>query len=136
MVGSVIPNFKIKTQDGNETQFDSIHAPAIILFFNDIDCTDCRLAKVRLATDINLNKLIDRGVIKIVSIHPGKASEEWIADANNYPKNWIVGASECIYDMFDMRTTPTIYQLDDKHKIVAKNLSVDGILNVVGSINL
>lgn len=136
LVGSIAPNFKITTPDGNELQFDSIKAPAIILFFNDIECTDCRLAKVRLATDINLNKLIDRGVIKIVSIHPGEASEEWITEANNYPKNWIVGACEDIYDMFDMRTTPTIYQLDDKHKIVAKNLNVDGILNVVGNINL
>ncbi len=136
MVGSIVPNFKFSTPDGNEMQFDSIHAPAIILFFNDIECTDCRLAKVRLATDINLNKLIDRGVIKIVSIHPGEANEGWITEANNYPKNWIVGACENIYDMFDMRITPTIYQLDDKHKIVAKNISVDGILNVVGSINI
>lgn len=136
LVGSIAPNFEITTPEGSNIQFDSIKAPAIILFFNDIECTDCRLAKVRLATDLNLNKLIDRGVIKIVSIHPGEASEEWINEANNYPKNWVVGACEDIYDMFDMRTVPTIYQLDDNHKIVAKNLNVDGILNVVGNIKL
>ena len=127
---------KLQFRSGEKQQFDSIKAPAIILFFNDIDCTDCQLAKVRLATDINLNKLIDLGVIKIVSIYPGEANEEWKMEASNYPKNWIVGACNDIYDMFDMRVIPTIYQLDDNHKIIAKNLNVDGILSVVSSINL
>ena len=35
-----------------------------------------------------------------------------------------------------MRTSPTIYQLDDKHTIIAKNLNVEGIISVVGNINL
>lgn len=135
MKGSKLPNFEFETPEGKKLQFDSINAPAIILFFNDIDCTDCSLAKVRMAADINLNKLIDKGVIKIVSIYPGKSNEEWINEAKNYPKNWVVGACDDIYDLFDLRVTPTIYQLDDRHLIMAKNLSVDGILNVVGSIN-
>lgn len=136
LTNSTLPNFEYETPNGEKQQFDSIKAPAIILFFNDIDCTDCQLAKVRLATDINLNKLIDLGVIKIVSIYPGEANEEWKMEASNYPKNWIVGACNDIYDMFDMRVIPTIYQLDDNHKIIAKNLNVDGILSVVSSINL
>ena len=136
LIGSKLPNFEFETTDGSKMHIDSINAPAIILFFNDIDCSDCQLAKVRLATDINLNKLIERGIIKIVSIYPGKANEEWKAEATNYPSNWVIGACDNIYDMFDLRTTPTIYQLDDKHTIVAKNLNVDGILSVVSSINL
>lgn len=136
MIGSKLPNFEFETIDGNKLQFDSINAPAIILFFNDIDCTDCSLAKVRMATDINLNKLIDRGVIKIVSIYLGKATNEWKNEAQGYPKNWVIGACDEIYDMFDLRATPTIYQIDDKHSIIAKNLTVDGILSVVGGINL
>lgn len=136
MTGTTLPNFEYETVNGEKLQFDSIKAPAIILFFNDIDCSDCQLAKVRLANDINLNKLIDRGIIKIVSIHPGEASDEWKAQASNYPQNWIVGACNDIYDMFDLRAVPTIYQLDDNHIIVAKNLNVDGILSVVGNINL
>lgn len=136
LTNSILPNFEYETPNGEKQQFDSIKAPAIILFFNDIDCTDCQLAKVRLATDINLNKLIDLGVIKIVSIYPGEANEEWKIEANNYPKNWIVGACNDIYDMFDMRVIPTIYQLDENHKIIAKNLNVDGILSIVRNINL
>ena len=136
LTNSTLPNFEYETPSGEKLQFDSIKAPAIILFFNDIDCTDCQLAKVRLATDINLNKLIDLGVIKIVSIYPGEANEEWKMEASNYPKNWIVGACNDIYDMFDMRVIPTIYQLDENHKIIAKNLNVDGILSIVRNINL
>lgn len=136
LTNSTLPNFEYETPNGEKQQFDSIKAPAIILFFNDIDCTDCQLAKVRLATDINLNKLIDLGVIKIVSIYPGEANEEWKMEASNYPKNWIVGACNDIYDMFDMRVIPTIYQLDENHKIIAKNLNVDGILSIVRNINL
>ncbi len=135
MVGSRPANFEFTTPEGEKMQFDSIKAPAIMLFFNDLDCTDCRLAKARLATDLNLNKLIDRGVIKIVSIHPGEASDEWKTEASGYPQNWIVGAYDNAYDLFDMRVTPTIYQLDDNHTIISKNLNVDGILSVVSNIN-
>ena len=136
MVGSKPKNFKFVSADGSKLNFDAITAPAIILFFNDIDCTDCRLAKVRLATDLNLNKLIDKGVLKIVSIYPGTPTKEWFDDAQNYPKNWIIGACNDMSEMFDMRVTPTIYQLDENHIIVAKNLNVDEILNIVGNINL
>ena len=136
MVGNTPKSFKLISPEGSKVEFDTIKAPAIILFFNDIDCTDCRLAKVRLATDLNLNKLIDKGIIKIVSIYPGEATDEWKEEAKSYPKNWIIGACDDIYDMFDMRVTPTIYQLDENHTIIAKSLNVDGILNVVGSINL
>ena len=136
MVGSKLPNFTFTTPKGEKVEFDSVNAPAIILFFNDIECADCQLAKVRLATNINLNKLIDNGVIKIVTIYPGEPSKEWETEVESYPNNWIIGANEEIYDMFDMRTSPTIYQLDDKHTIIAKNLNVEGIISVVGNINL
>lgn len=136
MVGSKLPNFTFTTPKGEKVEFDSVNAPAIILFFNDIECADCQLAKVRLATNINLNKLIDNGVIKIVTIYPGEPSKEWETEVESYPNNWIIGANEDIYDMFDMRTSPTIYQLDDKHTIIAKNLNVEGIISVVGNINL
>lgn len=136
MVGSKLPNFTFTTPKGEKVEFDSVNAPAIILFFNDIECADCQLAKVRLATNINLNKLIDKGIIKIVTIYPGEPSNEWKAEVESYPNNWINGANENIYDMFDMRTSPTIYQLDDKHTIIAKNLNVEGIISVVGNINL
>lgn len=136
MVGSKLPNFTFTTPKGEKVEFDSVNAPAIILFFNDIECADCQLAKVRLATNINLNKLINNGVIKIVTIYPGEPSKEWETEVESYPNNWIIGANEEIYDMFDMRTSPTIYQLDDKHTIIAKNLNVEGIISVVGNINL
>lgn len=136
MVGSKLPNFTFTTPKGEKVEFDSVNAPAIILFFNDIECADCQLAKVRLATNINLNKLINNGVIKIVTIYPGEPSKEWETEVESYPNNWIIGANEDIYDMFDMRTSPTIYQLDDKHTIIAKNLNVEGIISVVGNINL
>ena len=136
MVGATAPSFNFVSPTGEMMVFDSISAPAIILFFNDPDCTDCRLAKARLSTDLNLNKLIDHGVIKIVSIHPGEADEQWKAEAANYPQNWIVGACEDIPDLFDMRTTPMIYQLDDKHKIIAKHLNVSGIIGALSNLNI
>lgn len=136
MVGYKIPSFEYVTPTGEKQLIDSIKAPAIILFFNDPDCIDCRLAKVRLATDINLNKLINKGVIKLVSIHPGEATEEWKSEVKNYPENWVVGACENIYDIFDMRTIPSIYQLNNKQEIISKNVTVDGILMVVNSIKL
>lgn len=134
--GNVAPTFNYVTPSGETMTFDSIFSPTIILFFNDPDCTDCQLAKVRLATEINLNKLINAGVLTFMSIYPGEATDDWKNEVCSYPQNWVVGACDKIYDLYDMRTTPMIYFLDDKHKILKKHLNVDDILNVVRNMNL
>lgn len=130
-VGVTAPDFRFTAPDESEHTLSEATAHNIILFFNDPDCSDCTLAKVRLSADYSTNALIEAGALQIVSIYPGEATEEWKEKAGTYPSNWIVGASDEIDTMFDLRNPPVFYYLDEERKILAKNLIIDNILNAL-----
>lgn len=76
-LGSTLPDFSFTTPKGETMNFGDLRASRVILFFNDPDCFDCTLAKARLSADYNTNKLIESGLIKVVSIYPDSPSDEW-----------------------------------------------------------
>ncbi len=122
------------TPSGTKENLNSVSADNIILFFNDPDCEDCQSVKVKLATDFYTIRMIDSGSLKIVSIYPGEADEQWMKEASEYPDSWIVGAAPDADLYFDMRFTPSLYLLDNNHQIVDKNLIIDNLLNAIKSV--
>ncbi len=127
-VGMEAPDFTFTTPDGEEKTLAEVSAGAyIVLFFNDPECGECELARVRLAADMNLNDLIDAGQIRVVSILPAEPSDEWKEKAASYSEKWIVGASANVDEIYDMRVSPVIYYLDNKRKILSKSLDIDGL---------
>lgn len=134
-VGSIVPDFTFTRPDGSTEKFSNQLASRIILFFNDPDCFECTLAKARLSADYNTNKLIDAGLIKIVSIYPDEPTAEWKAEAAKYPENWTVGAAPDIDEFFDLSETPAIYWLDGRHKVISKNVNIDGLLLYVQQVH-
>lgn len=72
-LGVKAPAFEYVTVDGEKKSFGDVISSRIILFFNDPDCFDCMMARTRLSADYNTNQLIERGLVKVVCIYPGKA---------------------------------------------------------------
>lgn len=134
-VGVIAPALPFETADGSKSDLSTIESPYILLFFNDPDCDDCRLVKARLAADFSTRQLIDKGILKIVSIYPDSPSDEWKESVSHYPATWIVGASVDADDTFDMRNAPVMYFLDKDRKIIAKNLVIDNVINAFNMIN-
>lgn len=134
-LGARIPDFDYVTPDGATKNAGDIIASRIILFFNDPDCMDCNFAKARLSADYNLNQLIQKGLVKVISIYPGEATAEWAAEVLKYPANWEVGASEDIDLYFDLSVMPAIYYIDSRHKVLGKDVPVDNILVAMRQIN-
>lgn len=134
-MGAIVPDFAFTKADGTTDNFGNHRASRIILMFNDPDCIDCTLAKARLSADYNTNKLIDAGLLKVVSIYPDEATAEWREQASKYPENWVVGASPDIDEYFDIKDMPTIYWLDGRHKVAAKDVNIDALLLYVQQIN-
>lgn len=127
-IGMVAPDFTFTTPDGESKTLAEVSQGAyVVLFFNDPECDDCELARVRLAADMNLNDLIDAGQIRVVSILPAEPSDEWKEKAATYNKKWIVGASANVDEIYDMRVAPVIYYLDNKRQILSKSLDTDGL---------
>lgn len=124
-IGSTLPEIELIQPDGNTTTFGQIKGKSILLFFNDPDCDDCSMANVRLKTNIHANRLIDNGDLVIISLYPGEANQEW-KDANSaLPNGWIAVSCEDADLYFDLRTMPSFYFINSKHRILAKDLDLD-----------
>lgn len=134
-VGAIAPALKFVTPNGEKSDLSKIESPYTLLFFNDPDCDDCALAKTRLAADYSTRQLIEKGILKIVSIYPDAPTEEWRESAAGYPTTWIVGASDEADDTFDMRNAPVMYFLEKDKKILAKNMVIDNVINAFNMIN-
>ncbi|MCM1484247.1 MAG: DUF5106 domain-containing protein [Muribaculaceae bacterium] len=124
------PEFEYTGRDGQLHNFASDTAEVVILYFNSPDCSSCNLARVRLDADLNITRLLDADKIKVVSITNMAPDGQWQDMATSFPTNWTVGAKAGIDDIYDIRNTPSFYVLDNKHKIYAKNASIDVILAI------
>lgn len=135
-VGMKAPDILMTLSDGTKKHLDEITGAYIILFFNDPDCNDCMMARVRLAADYNINQFIKRGQLRVVSIYPGEPSdEEWTSSLSLLPDNWIIGASPDADMVYDMRRPPVIYYLNRDHTILSKSMTADQLINAFRVIN-
>lgn len=135
-VGMIAPDIKFTIPDGSQSQLGDIQGAYIILFFNDPDCSDCLMTRVRLSADYNINQFIKKGQLKFVSIYPGDPSDpEWIESQGQIPDNWIAGACPDADLVYDMRHPPVIYYLNREHKILSKSMTADQLINAFRTIN-
>lgn len=127
-VGATAPELAYVDSIGNPHNIAADTAKVVILFFNDPECTDCIIARARLAANPTLNMRIADGTVKVVALTPDEASPEWREAASRYPANWITGAAPDAYETFDIRRTPTFYVLDKERHILGKNTSLEELI--------
>ena len=127
LMGQKAMNFEMKLVDGSKLKLWDIDAKMIFLFFNDDECGDCSIARLRLSTDVNLNKMIDSGEVVFVCVYMEKYSDEWAQKARTDSDKWIIGANNEVADKYDLRIQPSVYILDANKVILDKNISADGI---------
>lgn len=129
--GMVAPSAEYITREGATHNVDAQQAEFVILFFNDPECEDCSMIKLRLDADVKTSSLVASGRLKIVAISVSEASEDWKDAVKDYPSEWEVGASPEIDSIYDIRSIPSIYLLNKEHRIVAKNLNIDVLLRAI-----
>lgn len=123
MIGEIPPSFDFTTPTGNPGKFQPIGVFTIIEF-GDPDCDDCRHAKLKMETDMKFTSLVDRGLVNVLFIVPDPL-EGWQTTLGEYPSNWVVGGSDNVSEILDIRATPSFYVIGKDGKIVAKNITVD-----------
>ncbi len=106
-----------------------------VLFFNDPECSDCNMARIRLDADVMTRRLVENKRVDIVSIYASESSPEWIEQAMDYPNEWLNVASEEVNDLYDMRRTPVFYLLNPNGAIVLRTYSVDDIITIMTRLN-
>lgn len=126
------PSLPLTLRDGTAANLDDYDSQATLVVFSDPTCDDCALAKMRLDADITTNALIDKGVVRVVSVSMVPADGKWREAAASYPANWVVAATDDADLTFDLRPSPPVYYiLDRDHKIRFKHLTTDQVLDVM-----
>lgn len=129
MVGALCPELNVTGINGKKEKLSTLLGDKLtILFFNDGECFDCSLERLRLSTNVNINNLIAEGNLKVVCIAPKKYNKEWAEDAKTWADNWTIVASDDADKVFDLRISPCIYMLNEEKKIAEKNVTVNMLL--------
>lgn len=129
--GTVPPEFDYKTAEGKTAHY-SPNGIITVIEFGDPDCTDCRHSKLKMETNVRFNNLVERGKINVLFINVDP-QEGWEAKLADYPSTWHVGASDEVADIYDIRTSPTIYVIDREGRVAAKNISVETAMQIAAA---
>lgn len=125
LVNGPMPSFSFMDRSGSGATYTAAGVPTIIEF-GDFDCSDCRITRLRLETDGELQDLVAQGKARILFINPdmdADSIEEWREAVKDYPENWTVGVGEDLDDSLDLRIVPCLYLIDASGRIVSKSAS-------------
>ncbi len=132
MMGGPAGPLPYTTREGATRNLSTDSAEVLVVFFNDPDCSDCDMARIRLDADISTTELINEGKVKIVAISLTEPNEEWKKSVAGYPASWTVGANPDADLIYDLRSgTPNFYIIDRKHNVRFKHLQIDQMLDVM-----
>lgn len=133
--GSPAPMFNYVDTLGqrNHLELDSTKMGTII-FFNDPECDDCRMARLRLDTDIQTRRMIEGGLIDLVSVYVGEPTDVWRESVASNPVQWLSVASEEPDDLYDLRNTPAFYLVNPSGKILLKTIDVNVIIDIMATL--
>lgn len=134
MIGKEPARFDFVRPNGDSAQYFPMSTPTIIIF-GDPDCDDCRMGKLRMQSSVTFSKAVTDGKINVLFIIPD-AEDGWQAKVADFPKNWTVGASETVSDIYDIREIPEIYVIGSDGKVVNKHIGVmDAMSSALSLIN-
>lgn len=120
LVGNTAKSFEYITPTGNK----SLYRPdgvITLIEFGDPECDECRMAKLRMETDVTFTDLVDRGLVNVMFIIPDP-EEGWQTSMTGFSPKWHVGGSDTVLDIYDLRLSPSIYVIGREGKILAKNI--------------
>lgn len=127
-VGATPTNFTFTTPLGNPGKFEP-RGVFTVIEFGDPDCEDCRMAKLKLDTDVTFSSLVDRGLVNMmfIAVDP---EQGWETKMASYPEKWVVGASSDVAEIYDLRQSPSFYVIGKDGKIMAKNINLDQVMRL------
>lgn len=127
--GDVAADFAVICRDGKHLKLSQIKSPCLLVYFNDPDCEDCRRMKERLASSPVVNKLLESGRLKLLSVCVEGRTVVW--EKTSFPARWIDGYDEgqrlTREQMYDLKAMPTLYLLDAEKKVILKDAPVEQV---------
>lgn len=133
IIGRKAPNFRVQDSDGNWQHLHGVPGTFTILYFWDYDCGHCKTVTPQLAEiypdyiqhDVSLFAVSINGDL---DIWKEKVEEYKLTPAINVQDHTRQSGFDAMYDI---RSTPRIFILDEEKNIIAKQISVDQVRDIL-----
>lgn len=130
-VGAAMSDIPLRKSPVGASSLNGLSSEFTLLFFNSDGCVDCSIYKVRLSANLSANRLIDSGVLAVVSVYPDGLSDPKM---DSEAQNWNVATLPGYRTDYDMRIQPAVYLLDKDKKIVDKFFTADDLFQLLEGI--
>lgn len=135
LVGRIAPNFSVQDSDGKFVSLHDVEADYVLLYFWDYDCGHCKKITPALAEAYKRYKEYN---VKLFAVSINGDVEEWKAKMETYglDQEGILNVQDhrriSRFDqMYDIRSTPRLFVLDKNKNILAKQISVSSMEQVL-----
>lgn len=127
--GDTAADFLFTRRDGSSSRLSDITAEYLLLYFNDPECDECRSMKERLTVSPTVNRLLESGRLKLLSVCVEGRTPAW--EKAVFPARWIDGcdvAQRLTRDyVYDLKAMPTLYLLDAEKRVLLKDAPIERI---------
>lgn len=132
LLGKVIPDTYCADTSGNYLPLHTVKGKYVVLVFWDADCGHCQKEIPKLFGLYN-DKLKAKGAVVYAATieRDNKSWTKFLRDKKLFAPGWYNVRDQFnhtdFHQTFDVYSTPVIYLLDEKKKIIAKRIGVDQI---------
>ncbi|MBE6311121.1 MAG: DUF5106 domain-containing protein [Bacteroidales bacterium] len=125
-VGHKAANFSYVMKGGKRGTLYTVKSDYILIYFNDPSCDGCKKMKEEMISSPAINKAIDDGVLKVLSVCVEGVKEQW--QVQTLPIEWIDACDESMTitnrELYDLPSLPVLYLLDRSYRVVQKNTDI------------
>lgn len=130
-LGRQAEDFTYTLVSGKSGTLYGVKADYTLLFINNPGCHACEEGIKELKQAPAINKELEAGNLKILSVYPDEDKEEWERHLSDFPKEWINGYDKKLMikekNLYDLKAIPTLYLLDKNKKVLLKDAVVGQI---------
>ena len=129
--GTPAVDFEMQLVDGSKATLADVESPVTILFLYGANNIDSKLQRFRLTQARLINYLQRAGGIKVVAVCVEGDKAAWEKFRADAPAEWVhvFDAEGKIKseNLYDLRTLPRLYLLDEQKTVLLKNTKADNI---------
>lgn len=135
--GSDAPDIEYLTPDGKTHRFrEMLGRPTVLLIYN-IGCSTCHALMQYLSDHSSYRRWVEEGKINLVAITSAEDRDLWIAEQKFVPDYAVSGLDTkmdiILKELLDVRAYPTLYFFDKELKVVAKDIQIDELTELISA---
>lgn len=128
LIGRTAPNLIMQDANMQPRSLYNLKNKYTIVYFFDPDCGHCKVETPKLVSFYNKNK--QRFDLEVFAVSADTSMQKMRDYIKEMKMTWVTVNGPRTYvgsyhDLYDAQTTPTIYILDEKKKIIGKKISAE-----------